>query len=217
MSRYEGTAQAHGAPIGAGTDVPSDSRNPYSKGAQTGKGILMEQPETSGGTGITRPAGIMGRVRNSANAQLTQQKERATDGLGSVAQAVRQSTHQLREQQHDTIAQYIEQAADQLERLSSRLREKNVNELVDDAQRFARQRPALFIGSAFAIGLVGARFLKSSAERNADTETYALATTPAPSTRYGTSRPHYGTTGTAGSDYGTPSGPRTPYGGTEIR
>ena len=125
----------------------------------------MEQPQTTASQ-LDRQSGIASRVRESANNQLTRQKDRATDSLGSVAQAVRQSTGQLREQRHDTIAQYVEQAANQLDRLSTRLREKNVNELLNDAQRFARQRPAVFIGSAFALGLIGARFLKSSADRD---------------------------------------------------
>jgi hypothetical protein len=129
----------------------------------------MEHAESTGSQSTGSQPGMMQRVRNSATAQLSQQKERATDGLGSVAQAVRQSTQQLREQQHDTIAQYIEQAANQLERLSTRLKEKDVAEILDDAQRFARQRPALFIGSAFVLGVVGARFLKSSSERAGNT------------------------------------------------
>lgn len=148
--------------------------------------------EQAGMTGARSTAGqqngIVGRVRESATAQFSRQKERATDGLGSVAQAVRQSTQQLREQKHDTIAQYVEQAADQLDRLSTRLKDKNVEELVQDAQRFARQRPALFIGSAFAIGLVGARFFKSSADasRGADayrSDAYQFEATPVPATR----------------------------------
>jgi ElaB/YqjD/DUF883 family membrane-anchored ribosome-binding protein len=168
----------------------------------------MEQPQTSGGQDTNRSAGIMGRVRNSANAQLTQQKDRATDGLGSVAQAVRQSTQQLRSQQHDTIAQYVEQAADQLEKLSTRLKEKNVSELMDDAQRFARQRPALFIGSAFAIGLIGSRFFKSSADRRGVTSDYA----------YDTSRTVYSPgTDVRGTGYVGADIPATGYGGTEIR
>lgn len=171
----------------------------------------MEQAEMIGGQDTTRPAGIMGRVRNSANAQLTQQKDRATDGLGSVAQAVRQSTQQLREQQHDTIAQYVEQAADQLEKLSARLKEKNVNELMDDAQRFARQRPALFIGSAFALGLIGSRFFKSSAERRDDRFGYEYDTRFASRTAYTPGNDIRGT-GYVGSDI-----PATGYGGTEIR
>lgn len=108
--------------------------------------------------------GIVDRVRERATAQLSSQKDRATDGIGSIAQAVRQSTQQLRDQQHDTIAQYVEKAADQLERFSAQLRNRDITDLMQDVQRFARQQPALFIGSAFAIGLIGARFLKSSNE-----------------------------------------------------
>jgi hypothetical protein len=106
----------------------------------------------------------MDRVRQGATTQLGTQKDRATDGIGSVAQAVRQTTQQLREQRHETIARYVDEAANQLERVSQRLREKDIGELMDDAQRFARRRPAVFIGSAFALGVIGARFFKSSRE-----------------------------------------------------
>lgn len=143
----------------------------------------MEQAGTTGAQSEARhQGGMMGRVRESATAQISRQKDLATDGLGSVAHAVRQSTQQLREQRHDTVAQYVEQAADQLDRLSTRLKEKNVDELVRDAQRFARQRPALFIGSAFALGLVGARFFKSSAEQSREFDAYRFEATPIPAT-----------------------------------
>jgi hypothetical protein len=120
----------------------------------------MEERNTTGGTAV----GLMNRMKESATSQLGAQKDRATDGLGSVAQAVRQSTQQLRDQQHDTIAQYVEQAADHIERFASRLKDRNVGDLAREAQDLARRRPVLFIGSAFALGLLGARFLKSSAD-----------------------------------------------------
>jgi hypothetical protein len=107
--------------------------------------------------------GLVDRMRESATSQLTAQKDRATDGLGSVARAVRSSTQQLREQDHETVAGYVEQIANQIERFSEGIRQKNVTELLDDAQRLARRQPAVFIASAFAVGLVAARFLKSSA------------------------------------------------------
>src|SRR5437868_12072733 len=69
-------------------------------------------------------AGLVDKVKGGAVSQLSTQKNRATDGIGSVAQAVRQSTQQLRDQQHDTIAQYVDQAAAQLERFSNALKEK---------------------------------------------------------------------------------------------
>ena len=112
--------------------------------------------------------GIVDRVKESATAQLTNQKDRGTDALGSVAQAVRSSTQRLRDQQHDTIAGYVDKAADQIENWSRRLKEKDIHELLTDVQRLARRQPAVFIGSAFALGLVGARFLKSSRQQNDD-------------------------------------------------
>jgi hypothetical protein len=123
----------------------------------------MEHSNTTNsdaGTGT----GIMDRVRERATAQLSTQKDRATDGLGSVAQAVRQSTQHLRENKQDAIAQYVEKAADQIDRFSTQLRNRDVGELVNEVQRFARRQPALFVGSAFAVGVIGARFLKSSSE-----------------------------------------------------
>ncbi len=116
------------------------------------------------GDGDSQHGGFMGRVRERTAAQLSDQKDRAIDGLGSAARAVRQSTQQLREQHHETVAGYVEQAADQIERISKRLREKDVGELLEDAQRLARRQPALFVGSAFVLGLLSARFLKSSRE-----------------------------------------------------
>ena len=117
-------------------------------------------------------SGIVTRVKETATSQLSAQKDKATEGLGSVAQAVRQTTQNLRDQQHDTVAQYVERAADQIERISEGLKNKDVTELFDDAQRLARQQPALFIGGAFALGLVGARFLKSSAPYRSDITMY---------------------------------------------
>jgi hypothetical protein len=173
----------------------------------------MEQSSTMNTEGGNQ-RGILDRVREQATAQLTTQKDRATDGLGNVAQAVRQSTQQLRDQQHETIAQYVEKAADQLERFSANLRNRNVTDIVDEVQRFARRQPAVFIGSAFALGVLSARFLKSSADRRhaaalqrydrSGTGGYDIA---GDSTRYGTGTGSTGFgTGTGSTGFGTGTG-----------
>jgi hypothetical protein len=109
-----------------------------------------------------RNGGVLDRVKQNATAQLSQQKDRGIDALGSVAQAVRSTTQRLRDDKHETIANYVDQAADHVDSWSRQLKEKNVDELVTDVQRLARRQPAIFIGSAFALGVIGARFLKSS-------------------------------------------------------
>ncbi len=127
---------------------------------------MAETQRTPVGGGQERNSGIVDRVKESAAAQLTTQKNRGTDALGQVANAVRSSTQKLREEQHDTIAGYVDKAAEQIDTWSRRLREKDIDELMSDVQRLARRQPAVFIGSAFALGLVGSRFFKSSRKQH---------------------------------------------------
>jgi hypothetical protein len=101
-------------------------------------------------------------LREQAKSRLSSQKDRALDGVGGVTEAIRQTTQSLRDQQHDTVARYVEQATEQLDRITRRLKEKDIGELLEDAQQLARRQPAVFVGAAFALGLFGARFLKSS-------------------------------------------------------
>ena len=123
------------------------------------------EPSNSTAGADTRAAGVIDRVRDAASAQVSTQKDRATDTLGTLASAVRQSTQTLRDQQQDTIAQFVERAADQIERFSATLRNRDLSQLMGDAQQFARRQPAVFIGAAFAAGVLAARFLKSSGDR----------------------------------------------------
>ena len=124
-----------------------------SQGQSTQRG---QSTQSNGGNGIAQ------KFRDQANARLSSQKDRALDGVGGVTEAIRQTTQTLRDQRHDVVARYVEQVAGQVDRMAQSLRQKDVGELLDDAQRLARRQPALFVGSAFALGLLGARFLKSS-------------------------------------------------------
>lgn len=121
-------------------------------------------------------------VKQRATAQLDTQKGRATDSLAAVASAVRHTSGHLRADQHDTIAQYIDSAADQLERFSTTIRNKDVNELMRDARQLARRQPALFVAGTFAVGLLAARFLKSS-QRSEGYDSYERGYASGPSFR----------------------------------
>ena len=118
----------------------------------------LNQDANQGG----RSTGMVDRVRQTAAAQLTTQKTRATEVLGSVAAAIRQSSQPLRDNNQAMLADYAGKAAAQLEQLSTRLSDRDLGELMDDAKRFARRQPALFVGAAFTAGVLAARFLKSS-------------------------------------------------------
>jgi hypothetical protein len=102
------------------------------------------------------------QVAGQATGRLEEQKTAASSGIGTVAHAFRQTGKSLRGQEQEGVAQYIDQAADRLEQFSHYLGERDLGELARDAEQFARREPALFLGGAFAIGMLAARFLKSS-------------------------------------------------------
>jgi hypothetical protein len=128
-------------------------------GATTGgTDINTESPSGAG----TQQTGFISRVQQRAGERLKEQQNRTTDGMTTIAQAVRDTSARLRNERHETMAEYVDRAAAQLERFSGYLKNKDGAELWREAQAYARRRPGIFIGSAFVVGLVVARFAKSS-------------------------------------------------------
>jgi hypothetical protein len=107
-------------------------------------------------------AGLMGTIREKATSGLSSQKDRAADGLGTVVEAVRQTGQQLRDKS-PALAGYADNAAATLERWASDFRAKDVTVMAEDVKRFARRRPAMFIGGAVVLGIVAARLVKGAA------------------------------------------------------
>lgn len=93
-----------------------------------------------------------------------EQKERAAEGLDGVAKALHEAARNLGENQ--TTARYADMAADQVERVSQMLRNKDWGALIDNAEDFARRNPAVFVGGAMAAGFMLARFMKSGRSRS---------------------------------------------------
>jgi hypothetical protein len=90
------------------------------------------------------------------------QKDQAAEKLGSVAGALRDVGNRLQEQDDAGFGQYAVRAADQVDRLSGYLRERDLNTFFRDTEGFARRHPDVFLGGTFLAGLLLARFLKSS-------------------------------------------------------
>jgi hypothetical protein len=101
------------------------------------------------------------QVTQKAQSGLHRGKTMAAESLGGVAQSLLQSSQHLRDQ-NQGAGQYVEQAAQRLQGLSDFLQNTEVDEIIDRVESTARRQPALFLGGAFMLGLLGARFLKSS-------------------------------------------------------
>lgn len=110
--------------------------------------------------------GVAGDAKHAVEGQLDSQKGRVVEGLGGVADALRRVSTSGNKAEGTAIAPalvpYIEGAADQVERASAYFEKKSLGEVARDVEDFARREPALFLGGAFALGLLGGRFLKAS-------------------------------------------------------
>lgn len=101
-----------------------------------------------------------------ATTKLEEQKSNISDGLASIAGSVRQVSDNLRGPDvQDGIskvaAEYSQTAAQKIENVANYFEKKNVREMYGDLQSFARRNPAAFVGGAFVLGVLAARFLKS--------------------------------------------------------
>jgi hypothetical protein len=118
-----------------------------------------------GDMGDGQAPGILGGIQQKVTSRVDEQKNRAADGLGGIADVFRNAGNELRGE-NEALAQYVDMASDQLRRFADTIRQRGVADMLDDVNSFAKQRPALFIGGAFLVGIGVARFLKSSAERD---------------------------------------------------
>jgi len=159
---------------------------------------------------------VADRAQDMATTQANTQLDRAADTVGSVAHAMKQVSQQLRKDNQEQVAGVADLAAGRLNDVAGYLRQQDVGRLIDDVQGVARRQPVLFLGGAFVLGFIGARFLKSSG--------------PSPdgmSGNYGGGRGnyqppmYYGRAGYAPGRYGTPptrgTGVRTTGSGTGSR
>lgn len=101
-------------------------------------------------------------LREQAKSQMSGQKERAAGQLQGVVSALEETAGALRQQDRYGIADYTDGAAQQLQRIAGQLEQKDIDQLLREAGNAVRRRPGLFLGGAFAVGILGARFLKSS-------------------------------------------------------
>jgi ElaB/YqjD/DUF883 family membrane-anchored ribosome-binding protein len=111
---------------------------------------------------------LANQAQGKVKSTLESQKQKGVGELSGLAEAVRHTSHTLREQQKENVAQYAERAAEQMDRMAQYFESRDVGELLNEAEMFARRHPEAFLGGAFMMGLVAGRFLKSSRDRRID-------------------------------------------------
>lgn len=157
-----GTSARQAKDESSSTTSGTASGNAVETVKDTAKGVLEQAKETAGQA--------YGLATEKAATKLDEQKTTLAGGLTSVADSLKQAGETLRDGGEENpiaefTAKYGDSLANQIEQIGSYFENKDVREMVKDVEGFARRNPAVFIGAAFGLGFLAARFLKSSSPK----------------------------------------------------
>jgi glucan phosphorylase len=148
--------------------------------APAGRDRTYDSADGSGGSGVKsqirdvknqvvdQAKTTLTQARDSAASSLTDSKVRLADQVTHVADAFRSTTDHLRQNDQAKLAGYADGIAQQAERFAGYLRNADFRAMGADVRELARRQPAVVVGGAFALGLLAARFLKSSERKTRD-------------------------------------------------
>jgi ElaB/YqjD/DUF883 family membrane-anchored ribosome-binding protein len=137
----------------------NDAGNGVENTKDTASSLLSQAKSTAGEA--------YDKVAEKATSTIEEKKAGLTGSLTSVADSIRQVGDNLN-RSTDTGAvteyskQYANTAAEKLESVARYFDNKDLKAIARDAESFARRNPAIFLGGAFALGILAARFFKSS-------------------------------------------------------
>jgi hypothetical protein len=107
-------------------------------------------------------------VARAAGERTQESRNQIAEQVRSVGSAVRKATAELRQTNPLGIADGVERLGEGIERMSEYLRDRSPREIKEGLEGYARREPGQFLGGAFLLGLVAARFLKSSTASRED-------------------------------------------------
>jgi hypothetical protein len=165
ITQTTGSAYATGSATTASSSTAGSGTLSTGTSSGSTRDRLKESTAGMASTARNYAGDMASRAKDKGRTVFEQQKESALGQVGSVAQAIRSTASNLQGEGQDQTARYVQMIADQLESLGGRLRDKDLDTLVQDAQNLARRSPGTFIVGSVVAGFLLARFFKSSSDR----------------------------------------------------
>lgn len=102
------------------------------------------------------------RAKRNAMGMAQQQKTTGAEKISKLARSVHGAADSF-QTELPQVSRSIHDAAAALERASTALKERSIEDLAGDVGKFARAQPVAFFGAAVLAGFAVTRFIKSSA------------------------------------------------------
>lgn len=140
----------------------SNESNP---GEDPGQGSSRQHEAKEKGRETADEVGNAARMK--AEGMFDEQKWVFADHAERMSTVFRKMAKGFEEQEQRYFSSYANNIARCTDALSQRLREQDLNSLINQVQRYSQRQPAVFLGGAIAAGFFLARFLNSSQKRKA--------------------------------------------------
>jgi len=155
----DGFALGHGQDRQTIDPEELDSLTSSATSASGGAGLKEETVRLVG----EKAAGLREQATDTVRSYALQGKDRATEALDNIIRLVEDAAATVDDKVGPQYGDYVRRAGDTLSGVATTIREKDVEDLVDDARNVVRSNPTLAIGAAAAVGFLLARIVKAGA------------------------------------------------------
>lgn len=160
-------------------DAPADIGAKSSSKGASGSKPDADDGQTKGGSADVTGSGTAGDLRDRAQGKVEefraqaadhardfaeQGKARASGALDDLARMLTDNAAQIDEKLGSQYGDYARRAADYVSGTAGQIRDKEVEDLLEDARDLVRRAPSLAVGGAAAVGFLLARVLKAGGE-----------------------------------------------------
>jgi polyhydroxyalkanoate synthesis regulator phasin len=125
---------------------------------------VAQQAKAEAGSVVERGKEQLAEVADKAKGLASEQKDLLASQVGGVVDALKRTADDL-ESSNGPSAGYARAIADNAEKVSTLIRDKDVDQLMHMAQDFGRRQPVAFMSAAALLGFAASRFLRASASR----------------------------------------------------
>jgi hypothetical protein len=151
---------------GAGGEIISRVREGASgalhsvmEGAQS---VTQQLKETTGEV----TGAVLDTLLDEAERIYRKQKKPAISRISGLSKMADRTAHALHAVKADGVADYVEQAAEQVGSMTEYLQDRSLEEILEDAGEIVQKNRAMAMGGMFLLAFAAARFLKASASRD---------------------------------------------------
>jgi hypothetical protein len=108
---------------------------------------------------------VFDTLLDEADRLYRKQKKPAISRISNFSKIADRTAHALHAVKADGVAEYVQQAAEQVDGITEYLDDRSLDEILEDVGEIVQKNRALAMGGMFVVGFAVARFLKATASR----------------------------------------------------